>query len=167
MTLIIGNIVALLASIAMTISGILKDKKQILIVQAIQIGLFVISNLVLGGYVGAIVNAISLIRNIICYKDKLGIKEIIIITILSVGLSLCFNNLGIVGLLPLIASTLYLWFMNIKDIKKFKVLMIFITILWLIYDICIKSYTSALFDFMTVIANIVSLYSIIKKKGEV
>ena len=109
MTLIIGNIFALMASIAMIITGILKDKKQILIVQAIQIGLFVISNLVLGGYVGAIINAISLIRNIICYKDKLGIKEIIIITILSVGLSLCFNNLGIVGLLPLIASTLYLW----------------------------------------------------------
>ena len=93
----------------------------------------------------------------------MGIKEIIIITILSVGLSLCFNNLGIVGLLPLVASTLYLWFMNIKDIKKFKVLMIFITILWLIYDICIKSYTSALFDFMTIIANIISLYSISKK----
>ena len=68
MTLIIGNIVALMASVAMAISGILKDKKHILIVQAIQIGLFIVSNLVLGGYVGAIVNAISLVRNIICYK---------------------------------------------------------------------------------------------------
>lgn len=162
MTLIIGNIVALMASVAMAISGILKDKKQILIVQAIQIGLFIVSNLVLGGYVGAIVNAISLVRNIICYKDKLDIKGIIIITVLSVVLSLYFNNLGIVGLLPLIASTLYLWFMNVKDISKFKILMIFITTLWLIYDICIKSYTSAVFDFITIIANIVSLYSIKK-----
>lgn len=162
MTLIIGNIVALMASVAMAISGILKDKKHILIVQAIQIGLFIVSNLVLGGYVGAIVNAISLVRNIICYKDKLDIKGIIIITVLSVVLSLYFNNLGIVGLLPLIASTLYLWFMNVKDISKFKILMIFITTLWLIYDICIKSYTSAVFDFITIIANIVSLYSIKK-----
>lgn len=162
MTLIIGNVVALMASIAMIITGILKDKKQILIVQAIQIGLFVISNLVLGGYVGAIINAISLIRNIICYKDKLDIKSIIIITVLSTVLSLCFNNLGVIGLLPLIASILYLWFMNIKDIKKFKLLMIFIASLWLVYDASIKSYTAAAFDFMTIIANIISLYSIKK-----
>ena len=92
MSLIIGNVVALLASIAMTLSGLFKNKKQIILMQSIQIALFIISNLVLGGYVGAIVNFISLIRNIICYKDKLDIKGIIIITVLSVGLSLYFNN---------------------------------------------------------------------------
>ena len=161
--IIIGNIVALFASIAMVTSGILKNKKQIIFVQTIQIGLFIISNLVLGGYVGAIVNALSLIRNIICYKDKLDIKWIVILTIISVVLSLYYNNLGIVGLLPLIASTIYLWFMNIKNISKFKILMILITILWLIYDICIKSYTSACFDASTIITNFISLYLLRKK----
>lgn len=164
MSLIIGNIVALLASLAMTLSGLFKNKKQIILMQSIQIGLFIISNLVLGGYVGAIVNFISLIRNIICYKDKLDIKGIIIITILSVGLSLYFNNLGIVGLLPLVASTVYLWFMNIKEVTKFKIMIILTTVLWLIYDICIKSYTSAVFDAATIITNFVTLYMLSRRK---
>ena len=33
---------------------------------------------------GAIINILSCVRNILCYKNKLGLKEKIIITILSV-----------------------------------------------------------------------------------
>lgn len=164
MNLIIGNVAALLASIAMTLSGLFKNKKQIIFMQIIQVALAVISNLVLGGYVGAIVNFINLIRNIICYKDKLDIKGIIIITILSIGLSLYFNNLGIVGLFPLVASTAYLWFMNIKEVTKFKVMIILTTILWLIYDIFIRSYTAALFDAATIITNFFTVYILLRRK---
>ena len=165
--MVIGNIIALIASLLMVYSGIIKQKKKILYVQTVQIGLSVASNIVLGGIVGAIINALSCVRNILCYKDKLGLKEKIIITLLATILSIVFNNLGIIGILPLISTIVYLWLMNLQDVIKFKILIIFTMVLWLIYDICIKSYTSALFDFMTVIANIVSLYSIIKKKGEV
>ena len=46
-TLIIGNVVALLASLFMVYSGILKKKTQILIAQNIQIILLIISNIIL------------------------------------------------------------------------------------------------------------------------
>ena len=85
--IIIGNIIALIASILMVYSGILKEKKKILYIQTIQIGLFVIGNLVLGGITGAIINALGCIKNILYYKDKLGLKEKIIITVLAVVLS--------------------------------------------------------------------------------
>ena len=75
----------------MVYSGFLKEKRKILFVQTVQIGLSVISNIVLGGITGAIINAISMIRNIICYKEKLGTREKLIITILAVSLSLMFN----------------------------------------------------------------------------
>ena len=52
-----------------------KTKEKILYFQTVQIGLSVISNIILGGITGAIINALSLIRNILCYKDKLGLKE--------------------------------------------------------------------------------------------
>ena len=113
MVLIIGNAIALIASILMVYSGIIKQKKKILYIQSIQIGLSVISNIVLNGISGAIINAISFIRNILCYKNKLGVKEKIILTILSVVLILCFNNLGLIGILPLISTIVYLWFMTI------------------------------------------------------
>ena len=102
----------------MVYSGILKEKKKILYIQTVQIGLSVISNIVLGGITGAIINAISMIRNIICYKEKLGFKERILITILSITLSLKFNNLGIIGFLPVVSTITYVWLMNIKDVRK-------------------------------------------------
>ena len=158
--IIIGNIIALIASILMVYSGMLKQKKKILHFQAVQRGLSVISNIVWGGITGAIINALSLIRNILCYKDKLGLKEKIVITILATILTLKFNNLGYIGLLPLISTVSYVWLMNIKDVKKFKWLIVFTMLMWFIYDVVIKSYTSAIFDFMNIVANIVTLFQI-------
>lgn len=164
--LIIGNVVALLASIVMVYAGILKDKKQILFAQTVQCGLFILSNIILGGISGAIVNFLSCIRNVLCYKGWLGIFEIIILTILSVGLTVIFNDLGIIGLLPMISTVSYIFFMNTKSIVRFKFLVIFTTVLWLIYDIFIRSYTSALFDLFCVITNTISLIQISCKKND-
>ena len=88
MQIIIGNIVALIASIIMVYSGYLKQKKQILYAQTIQIGLSVLSNIILGGITGAIINAISCIRNILCYKEKLNNVAKIVLIILATILSL-------------------------------------------------------------------------------
>lgn len=165
--IILGNIIALIASLLMVYSGYIKEKEKILFVQTIQIGLSVLSNMVLGGITGAIINALSLIRNILCYKNKLNTLAKIIITILSVVLTFMFNNLGIIGLLPLISTVVYIWLMNIKDVIKFKYLIIFTMTIWFIYDIYIMSYTSAVFDFGNIIANIISIMQIKKiKKGE-
>lgn len=161
--IIVGNIIALIASILMVLAGLQKKKKKILFMQIIQIALSVISNLVLGGYTGAIINALSCVRDILCYKDKMGTKEKIIIIILAVGLSLVFNNLGWIGLLPVIATVAYIIFMNTKDVVKFKMLIIFSMIMWLVYDLYIKSYTSSTFDFASIIANLFAIWQIKRK----
>lgn len=158
--IIIGNIIAFIAAILMAYSGIIKQKKKILYVQTVEIILYTISDLVLGGITGAIINAVSAFRNILFYKNKLGAKEKIIITVISIIFSVLFNNLGLIGIFPLISSLLYLWLMNIEDIIKFKYLMIVTTVLWFIYDICIKSYTSSVFDFINILANIISIIQI-------
>lgn len=158
--IVIGNMIALIASILMVFAGLQKKKKKILFIQIIQIELSVISNLVLGGYTGAIINAVSCVRDILCYKDKMGNKEKIIIIVLAVGLSITFNNLGWIGLLPVVATVVYIIFMNTKDVVRFKYLIIFSMIMWLVYDIYIKSYTSGIFDFMSVIANLIAICQI-------
>lgn len=159
-SIIIGNIIALIASILMVYYGMLKQKKKILYFQTVQIGMSVISNIILDGITGAIINALSMIRNILCYKNKLGLKEKIIITILAIILTFKFNNLEYIGLLPLISTVSYIWLMNTKDVRKFKLLIIFTMLMWLIYDVVIKSYTSAIFDFMNIIANMLTLLQI-------
>lgn len=162
--LIIGNIVALIGSLLMVYTGVIKEKKKIIFVQTVQIAFLVASNLILGGITGAIINAVSCVRNIICYKDKLGTKEKIILVIISTSLSLYFNNLGIIGLLPLIATVSYTLLMDMKDVIKFKILIIFTLVLWFIYDLYIKSYSSAFFDFMNIVTNLYSIYQLRKIK---
>lgn len=108
-------------------------------------------------------NGIGLVRNILCYKDKLHIKEKVIIIILSVILTLKFNNLGFIGLLPLISMVLYICFINIKNVVKFKLLIIFTFCMWLVYDLYINSYFSAFFYFVNIMANFVSIFQLRKK----
>ena len=93
MALIIGNIIALIGSILMVYVGVIKDKKGILFVQSLQIALLAISNLVLNGISGFIINTINLIRNIICYKEALSLKVKILLSIISIILTIYFNNL--------------------------------------------------------------------------
>ena len=57
--LLIGNFIALVASLIMVYTGFIKKKETIIFVQAIQILLLVISNIVLGGITGAITSGIS------------------------------------------------------------------------------------------------------------
>lgn len=126
-----------------------------------------LSNIVLGGITGAIINAISCVRNILCYKEKLNNTSKIILIVLATILSLYFNNLGIIGLLPLISSITYILLMNIKNVIKFKYLIIFTMLLWFFYDLYIKSYTSACFDAMCIITNMGSIIQMNKQKFKV
>lgn len=160
MYLIIGNLIALVASIIMVYSGFLKNKKEIIYTQTIQIILYIISKLILGGITGAIINFINCIRNILCYKDKLDIKSKIILIVVASILSIKFNNLGIIGFLPVISTATYTIFMNTKSVIKLKLLIMFTMVLWLIYDLYIKSYTSAIFNLLNFMANLISIIKI-------
>ena len=166
-TVIAGNIIALIGSILMTYSGLLKKKETIIIVQTIQIILFIISNLILGGITGAIINLISCIRNILCYKDKLKSKEKIFLILISIILALLINNIGFIGMLPIISTSIYTWFIDEKNIVKFKKLTIYTTVLWLIYDTYIKSYSSATFYLMTILSNIYAIYQLHVSKKKI
>lgn len=165
MQLIIGNILALIASLLFIYAGILKQKKKILLTQSIQKVLSAISNIVLKGYSGAITHTISLISYLLCYFDKLTTLLKIIITIILIALAVSFNNLGMIGFLPLVSSISYLWFMDIKDIIKFKYLLLFTIILWGIYDLTIKSYTSFIFGIFSEITTIISIIQIKHNKN--
>lgn len=162
MNVYIGNIVALLASVLMIFTGLINNKKKVLIIQSIQMSLFILSNLILGGISGAIINAINIVRNYICYKDKLDNKWKIIFSLVAIINVVLFNNLKIIGLLPLISTLTYVWLMSTKDMRKFKLLMMFSMLLWFIYDITIKSYTSSIFDLLTFISSFITLIKLKK-----
>ena len=160
MSIVIGNILALIGSLLMVYSGLIKKKNKIIYVQTVQMLMFVLSNAVLGGITGMITNFFGCVRNILCYKNKLKNKEKILLALLTCMFSLSLNNLGIIGILPLISTVVYTLLIDLKDVVKFKILIISTITLWLIYDIYIQSYTSAIFDFMTVVTNSIGIYKL-------
>ena len=162
MNIVIGNLLAFFAAIILVCTGLLKDKKQIIFYQTINIMLYALSNLVLGGIIGFFNNILNIIRNILCYNDKLSLIGKIIITIITIIFTVVFNELSLIGTFPSISALIYLWFMDIKDVKKFKLLIAFVMAFWLVYDFIIKSYVGAFFDLVTILVNLYSIY-IIKK----
>lgn len=164
MIYVVGNIIALIAASIMVYSGLLKEKKKIICAQTLQLSLITVSDLVLGGITGAIINLVSCIRNILCYKNKLNFTLKIIITLVTTILSLKFNNLGFIGLLPLISTVIYIWTMDTKNIIKLKIVIIFTMITWFIYEIKIKLYISAIFDIANIFTNIYAIKQIVKNK---
>lgn len=159
-TLILGNVIALIAASLSVVIGIIKSKKKVLFTQTIQHITYAIADFILGGITGAITNLIGIFRNVLCYKEKLNKIKIILIILISTILTLMFNNLGLIGLLPLFNNIVYTIFINVKDEFKFKILILTQMILWLIYDLTIKAYTSAVFEVITIISCIITGYQI-------
>lgn len=163
MTLIIGNVIGLIGSIAMVIGGNLKDKNKALTAQTMQLLFLSISNLVLGSIPGFIMNLISVIRNILSSFNKLNKIAITCIIFLSTILTIKYNNLGIIGYLPLINNTIFIIFMNTKNDISFKLLTILYMILWLIHNVYIKAYTTSIFNIITLVSSIIAILRIKKK----
>lgn len=149
----------------MVISGYIKSKQKTLIWQTIQIGLMVVSNLVLGAYTGVITNAISVPRNILAYKEKLNWYFKILIIASITGFSILFNKNGLIGLAPLLATIPYTILMDKLKPIAFKVLIIYTLIFWLIYDFYVQNYVSAAFDFGTIITSFIAIIRLNKEKN--
>ena len=157
---LIANITAFIASLILIYTGYLKDKKQILLFQIIQFILFIISYLLLGAFTGVILNFLGIIRNTLSYFKKLSKPFIFILSILSIIFTIKYNTFGLIGLLPLIGVILYTCFMNTENIIKFKLLIINALVLSTIYDIVVMSYSSAVFNIITIILSINAIYKI-------
>jgi hypothetical protein len=161
--ILLGNILAFIGTSFMVISGYIKDNKRFFIIQDLELFFLTISNLVLGGYTGALVSAFGIIRNTLCYKNKLNKKMRIIIVVIQTVACLIANNLGVIGLFPLFAVILYTLFIT-TDSKKLKIINATTLVFWAIYDFYIKAYTAGIFDILTIITCLIGLYRLNKDK---
>ena len=69
---VIANIIALIGSVFMVLASYVKSDKRCVILQSFQIFMFIISNIILKGITGVVINSLSLLRNIFAYKQKLN-----------------------------------------------------------------------------------------------
>ena len=145
--LLVGNSFSLLAAFCIVISVVKKSKKDLILWQLWSIILSTFSCVALYAYAAAITCIMDLIRNALAYKDKLSFKITIVLVILCIILGLWINNLGIIGLVAIVASSSYTIFMyTTKNEQQMRWAFIFNQSLWLIHDVYIQAYPAAMTD---------------------
>lgn len=107
LALVIGNLCSLCAMITDSISSTRKTAKGVLMVQNVSQVFYFLGSIVLKGYSSAVQNAVSFLRNCLAIANISGKWVQWVMVLLGVGLGVYFNNLGLVGWLPILANLAY------------------------------------------------------------
>ena len=161
MNLIIGNVLGLIGSLLMVGIGFVHEKKYILVGQNVQFLVMGVGNLVLGGVSGFIANVISVIRNIFILKRELTRGWKLFFVCIQVLVSFVFLYLGgfrWIELLPVLSAVLYTALIDTKKTSTLKIVLSTCQMMWLVYDIALMHYTAAVFDVLTICANVVGMH---------
>lgn len=142
--LIIGNIFSLLSAICIAVSVIKKSKSDFMYWQIGDTLFGIMANITLRAYAALVISIICFIRNILSYKNKLTKNITYILLITSVVIGLYANNLGTIGLLPIIASASYTVCIYVtKNEQQMRYALIINMILWFVHNLYVQAYPSA------------------------
>ena len=161
-TVLLGNIVALIGAALMVSTGFLKTKKKILAAQCFQYGVLSASNAILGAFTGITANVIGIARNLFCMKREFTVPWKLAFIAAQLALLFAFNADGWLGLLPAAATCVYTWFLDLKDERKLKLVIILTVICWAVYDFLFRNYVTFAFDLGTVVSNTVGIITLRK-----
>ena len=161
--IVIGNICSLLAMITDSISSSQKTAKGVLVVQSISQFIYGIGTLVLKGYSGAVQNAVSILRNFVAIKQIESKVLEWVLVLMGVVLGIYFNNLGLIGYLPVVANLQYtLAIFKFKDNERAIKISFAICIgLFALFNVAILNFVGACSNFVVMVATVIML---IKKK---
>jgi hypothetical protein len=158
-TILLGNIVAFAGAILMVLVGLMKKKRDMLLLQNVQFLVMGIGNLILGGITGGIADFISIARNFICLKWKIFFVAV------QAALTAVCNQDGIIGWLPVIAAIAFTWALDSENEVLLKSIIIAAQLMWLIYDLHFLNFASAAFDVLTCISNFVGIILVIRSRS--
>ena len=163
--IILGNVCSLLAMITDSISATRKTAKGVLIFQSLSQVIYGTGAILLKGYSSAVQNAVSLLRNFVAIRKVNSALVEWILVILGVVLGLWFNNLGLVGWLPVIANFQYtLAVFQFKDNERaLKFSFVICVGMFVIFNVVILNIVGACSNLIVMITTLVML---LKKKKD-
>lgn len=140
-----------------------KKKEKIFQTMMIANILDILHYLILGAYSGCITKIIALVRNkIIIVKEKNkrinnnGVLTIIFIVYLISGI-ITYKN--IYSILPILAATIYLYFVWNGNELKVKKAAFYRYFLWLAYNICVFSIAGIASNIVSIISTFIAIYN--------
>jgi len=158
----IAQIFGVLGLLVMVISLFQKDKNKMLLLIVFNGLFFGIEYLLLGAYSGMFSNFFGIFRTYFSMKkendskfDKLYILLFFIIGYIIIGF-ISFDG-NFISLLPIFAELIYVVTLWQKSVKKIRVGTLLMVILWLIYDIIVMAYPSAITDLIVLTSTVIAI----------
>jgi len=143
--LIIGNIFSFLASVCTAVSVVKRSKTDFMYWQVGNTIFAILTNIALLSYSGVTTNSVSLVRNVLAYKNKLSFVKTAVILGISITLGMIFNNRGLIGILPVFSSAGYTLCVYLtKNEQQLRYALIVDLSLWAAYYLYIQAYPSVI-----------------------
>ena len=159
-SIINGNICSLLAMISDSVSSTRKTAKGVLWVQILSQIIYCTGSFILQGYSACAQNLVAILRNVVAIR---GINSKAIewsLVVLGVVLGVGFNNLGLVGLLPVLANLQYtLIVFKCKDNERaLKISFVVCCILFTVFNLFILNFVGVATNLFVIITTLIVLW---------
>ena len=165
---IFSQIVVACAYICLTISYQLKSRNKILVFNLAALMLNSIAYILLSAYTGLAMSIVAILRNIIFMIDenkngkqeKILIKDVVILMVIIVLIiiSAIYTYNGLLSLLAVFATLIYTFPVWQKSTKMYKLLGMPVEILWILYNIYIKSIVGIVLEILLACAIVIGYY---------
>lgn len=163
---ILAQVLALFAILFWVISILLKNKKNILLMQVIANGIYGIEYLLLGAFSAASMNFLSFLRLLVYYfYTSLNIKMPKWILFVFIALVLLFGIItydGLISLLPIIITVLYTYAFWQNNLNVARIIYIVAAIIWIYYNYEVGAYVGIIGNALEITTELISL---IKYRG--
>jgi len=171
----IAQLFGIFGLIVMIISLFQKDKDKMLLYVVFNGIFFGIEYLLLGAYSGMFSNFFGIARTYTFKEkernkklDKIYVLMFFIVGYIIIGF-ISFDG-SYISLLPIFAEIIYVISLWQKSVSRIRIGTLIMVILWLIYDLVVMAYPSALTDTIVMVSTIAAIIMkdiIPKKKGEI
>ena len=159
LSLIVGNVCSILAMITDSISSAQKTAKRVLLVQSLSQLIYGIGTTVLRGYSGAVQNGVSILRNFVAIRNIQSKAVEWTLVIVGVVLGFVFNNLGLMGLLPVIANLQYtIAIFRFRDNERaLKISFLLTCVMYALFNAVIYNVVGVITNVVVVITTVANL----------
>ena len=157
--ILLGNFLSVLATAADLFGASRKSPRAMLLAQTASQGFLGLSSLVLGGYSAVVQNIVSVIRNLTALAKTSSKALETLLVVLGVVLGVAFNNLGWMGLLPVVANLEYsIAVFRFKDNERMlKGAFALCIVLFSVFNFAIHNYVGVVSNAAVLATTLVSL----------
>lgn len=147
-----------LSAILLSLYSVLQtNNKNLFFINFLENLVIIFKNFILQGYSAVIVQIFGSILLLFQLKqNKIKYKTLyFVVVIMQIIIGLLFNNKGIIGLLPILASSgYYLLIIFVQKNILIKILLVINLSIWIVYYLFLKDYIGAVSNFISVLFTI-------------